>query len=194
MEKPKWTLAQPNISRRKRTLDTSNNQTGLRTDTLDMLCSLLIWLQSLPPCRCNDYTQTPWKFLQYLAILSSGPLHLLFPYLECFSSRKRGFPLSWLLLNAPKPFPAHQIIKAHVYLFYISIMDTFRFITANFSTSLIMMLSGPLKSQMTSSSSNVFLLTVFFITAQGKCILPLLGPNLLSPLFALHSTSNQQFC
>ena len=136
---PNELFGQPNISRRKRTLDPSNNQTGLRTDTLYMLCSLLIWLQSfLPLAYFTADTPDSLQSLQLAKLCpDSGPLRLLFPYLECFSSEERAsHSLHSLHRCTPPESPSlpNQIIKAHVCLFYVSIMDTFRFITANFTS------------------------------------------------------------
>ena len=196
---PNELFGQPNISRRKRTLDPSNNQTGLRTDTLDMLCSLLIWLQSfLPLAYFAADTPDSLQSLQLAKLCpDSGPLHLLFPYLECFSSEKRAsHSLHSLHRCTPPESPSlpTQIIKAHVYLFYISIMDTFRFITANF-TSLVWCWVDPSKVQNeTSSSSNVFLPRSSSLQHKENASYHYLVPTFWSPLFPLHSTSNQQFC
>ena len=137
---PNELFGQPNISRRKRTLGPSNNQTGLRTDALHAVLPVDLSDFSLSSLSLTSLQthQTPCSPSNWPSCAQTQGLCTCCSRTWSAFPRKRGLLTVFIhCTDAPppeSPYLPTQIIKAHVCLFYVSIIDTFRFVTANFTS------------------------------------------------------------
>ena len=138
---PNELFGQPNISRRKRTLGPSNNQTGLRTDALHTVLPVDLSDFSLSSLSLTSLQthQTPCSPSNWPSCAQTQGLCTAVPLPGVLFLGKEGFPLSSFIaqMHPPQkalPCPPRLSKLIHVCLFYVSIMDTFRFVTANFTS------------------------------------------------------------
>ena len=142
---PNELFGQPNISRRKRTLGPSNNQTGLRTDALHTVLPVDLSDFSLSSLSLTSLQthQTPCSPSNWPSCAQTQGLCTAVPLPGVLFLGKEGFPLSSFIaqMHPPQkalPCPPRLSKLIHVCLFYVSIMDTFRFVGFPLQTSVFL--------------------------------------------------------